>query len=176
MAEESKTLSFAQTGQLLKPIPEIHIPASSNQWRRWMDLLKQSAKPPVWLSESLAYLFLGIAATAVFGAVDKWTGELWKTVDSVEEPIARNWFTACGYSIIALSFMGVGIYAFFGSRHIKQQDANFAALVCGEMEEIVKTYMNALAQDEKDRKKRAKEQAVQSKTLPPPQSPSEEQL
>ena len=133
-----------------------------------MNLLRQAAKPPIWLSESVALFFLGVALATTIAAIDRWTGgNLWEMEGTMEKIKARTWIFACLYTIVAIAFTGIGFYAFFASRHIKHQDVNYSTLVVGEMQDNVDSYMKELAKEQKEEKKRAKEQSPMSKGNPP---------
>jgi hypothetical protein len=161
MASESvASIPFTHQGQILKPPSPVNVPASSSQWERWMNLLKQSAKPPFLLSESVALFFAGVAVTSIFGALDKWTGDLSETIDGVEKLKWRELIIALIYSVSAVAFSLIGLFAFFGGRHIRSQDVKFSALVAEEMEEHYKACIKQSADEKKEQRKREKEQSA----------------
>jgi hypothetical protein len=101
-----------------------------------MSLLKKSSQPPMWLSESISLAFLAVAFGAAIAATDRWTGgNLVEMAGQIEKVNLRTLIPACAYSIVALASLAIGIWTLFGSRYIKQRDADIAGLVHSEMEE-----------------------------------------
>ncbi len=130
-----------------------------------MRSLKQCSEPPIWLSESLALFFAGIAITAVASSLALWASvDFWKKLETGgKEPNVSAWVCEFLFLLATLGFGWMGAQAFLAGRFIKQRNANDAELVVGEMDENYNAQMDTWAKEEKEQKKRVKEQAALAK-------------
>jgi formate hydrogenlyase subunit 3/multisubunit Na+/H+ antiporter MnhD subunit len=155
----NKPLEFTDKGQILRTPPEHEFGVSSRRWSRWVKLLKQSANPPMWLSESFALAFLSVAVTLfVIVATLPLSADFWKEKanTATKEANMAAWVEEFGFLAVAIACSGIGVYILVANRYIRQRNANENSLVAEEMEEHATMCLNELL---KKQEKQQEEQA-----------------